>query len=155
MPAIEPNPPKSPKATLREKIEAHRNNPNCAACHAGIDPLGIAWDNYDAIGQFRSTESGKPIDTAVTLTNIAPDMDGTYPNARAMLEHLAVSKTAGDCYALQWFRYALKREPVARDACTLQRALTAFQSSQGGIKELVKAMVMSNAFRYGLKEAEL
>ena len=42
MPAIEPNPPKSAKATLREKIEAHRNDVNCAACHAKIDPLGVA-----------------------------------------------------------------------------------------------------------------
>ena len=56
VPAIEPNPPKSPKATLREKIEAHRSNANCAACHAKIDPLGLAWDNYDAIGQWRTRE---------------------------------------------------------------------------------------------------
>jgi len=82
-------------------------------------------------------------------------MDGSYPNARAMLERLAVSKTAGDCYALQWFRYALKREPVSRDACTLQSALGAFQTSQGGIQDLVKALVSSSAFRYGVKEAGL
>lgn len=148
----EPN--MDPNATTRERFAAHSANPTCAACHTKIDPPGFAFENYDAIGQYRSTESGKPIDTAVTLTNVAPDMDGTYPNARAMLEKLAVSKTAGDCYALQWFRYALKREPVARDACTLQRALSAFQGSQGGIKELVKAMVSSNAFRYGVKEAD-
>lgn len=148
----EPN--MDPNATTRERFAAHSANPTCAACHTKIDPPGFAFENYDAIGQYRSMESGKPIDTAVTLTNIAPDMDGTYPNARAMLEKLAVSKTAGDCYALQWFRYALKREPVARDACTLQRALGAFQTSQGGIKQLVKAMALSDAFRYGLKEAD-
>ena len=57
VPAIEPNPPTSPKATLRDKLEAHRNNANCAACHAKIDPLGLAWDNYDAIGQWRTHEN--------------------------------------------------------------------------------------------------
>ena len=56
MPAIEPNPPTSAKATLRDKLEAHRSNANCAACHAKIDPLGLAWDNYDAIGQWRTRE---------------------------------------------------------------------------------------------------
>ena len=51
-----PETPQSPKATLRQKIEAHRNDANCAACHAKIDPLGLAWDNYDAIGQWRTVE---------------------------------------------------------------------------------------------------
>ncbi len=54
--AIEPNPPESPKATIRQKIEAHRSNANCAACHAQIDHFGLAWDNYDAIGQWRTRE---------------------------------------------------------------------------------------------------
>jgi len=141
-------------ATTRERFAAHSNNPTCAACHTKIDPPGFAFESYDAIGQFRSTEAGKPIDTAVTLVNVAPDIDGSYPNTRAMLEHLATSKTAGDCYALQWFRYALKREPVMRDACTLKRALGAFQTSQGGVKDLVRALASADAFRYGVKEAE-
>jgi hypothetical protein len=141
-------------ATTRERFAAHSNNPTCAACHTKIDPPGFAFESYDAVGQFRSSEAGKPIDTAVTLVNVAPDVDGSYPNARAMLEHLAASKTAGDCYTLQWFRYALKREPVTRDACTLKRALGAFQTSQGGIKDLVRALASADAFRYGVKEAE-
>lgn len=141
-------------ATTRERFAAHSNKPSCAACHTKIDPPGFAFESYDAIGRFRSTEAGKSIDTAVTLANVAPDIDGSYPNARAMLEHLAGSKTAGDCYALQWFRYAFKREPVARDACTLKRALDAFQTNQGGVKDLVRALASADAFRYGVKEAE-
>jgi hypothetical protein len=141
-------------ATTRERFAAHSNDPTCAACHRKIDPPGFAFESYDAVGRFRSSEANKPIDTAVTLVNVAPDIDGSYPNARAMLEHLAASKTAGDCYALQWFRYALKREPVTRDACTLKRALDAFQTSQGGVKDLVRALASADAFRYGVKEAE-
>ncbi|MFM7110365.1 MAG: DUF1592 domain-containing protein, partial [Planctomycetota bacterium] len=74
--AIEPNPPNSPKATLRQKIEAHRNNANCAACHAKIDPLGLAWDNYDAIGQWRTHEKvpqGTGKDPAVDPSGVMPD----------------------------------------------------------------------------------
>ena len=141
-------------ATTRERFAAHSNDPTCAACHTKIDPPGFAFESYDAVGQYRSREADKPIDTAVTLVNVAPDVDGSYPNARAMLEHLASSKTAGDCYALQWFRYALKREPISRDACTLKRALGAFQTSQGGVKALVRALASADAFRYGVKEAE-
>jgi hypothetical protein len=57
VPAIEPNPPeRRPKVTCASKLEAHASDANCAACHAKIDPLGLAWDNYDAIGQWRTRE---------------------------------------------------------------------------------------------------
>ena len=74
--AIEPSPPESPKATLRQKIEAHRNNASCAACHAKIDPLGLAWDNYDAIGQWRTHEKvaqGVGKDPAIDSSGVLPD----------------------------------------------------------------------------------
>lgn len=54
--AIEPNPINEPKATFRMKLEAHKANPNCAACHQKIDPLGLAFENYDAIGNWRTVE---------------------------------------------------------------------------------------------------
>src|SRR5206468_2565022 len=45
---VEPTPPAQPKATLRQKLAAHQSDANCAACHKKIDPLGFAFDNYDA-----------------------------------------------------------------------------------------------------------
>ena len=45
------------KTTVREKLERHRADPNCAACHRRIDPLGLAFDNYDAIGRWRTVET--------------------------------------------------------------------------------------------------
>ena len=48
---------KSKKATVREKLELHRADPNCAGCHRRIDPLGLAFDNYDAIGRWRTVEA--------------------------------------------------------------------------------------------------
>jgi len=56
VPAIEPTPATQPKATLRNKLDAHKKNESCAACHAKIDPLGLAFDNYDAIGRWRTEE---------------------------------------------------------------------------------------------------
>ncbi len=76
---IEPNPPDSPKATIRQRIEAHAQNPNCAACHRNIDPLGLAFDQFDAIGQWRTherVEKGKGDDPPV-------DASGTLPDGRA------------------------------------------------------------------------
>jgi hypothetical protein len=54
--SIEPTAATAPKATLRMKLESHKSNINCASCHKRIDPLGLAFDNYDAIGRWRSEE---------------------------------------------------------------------------------------------------
>ena len=56
VPAIEPTPATQPKATLRNKLDAHKRDETCAACHQKIDPLGLAFDNYDAIGRWRTEE---------------------------------------------------------------------------------------------------
>jgi hypothetical protein len=76
---IEPNPPDSPKATIRQKIEAHARNANCAACHRGIDPLGLAFDQFDAIGAWRTHERVDKGTGADPLVNPS----GTLPDGRA------------------------------------------------------------------------
>jgi hypothetical protein len=54
--------------SVRERLEEHRKNPTCAACHAPMDPLGFALENYDAVGGWRSaTEAGTPVDAIGTL----------------------------------------------------------------------------------------
>jgi hypothetical protein len=146
VPAVDPN------ATTRERFALHSQSPSCAGCHDKIDPAGFAFESYDALGAYRATENGKAIDTSVEVVNIAPDLNGPYPNVPALLAKLASSQTASDCYTVQWFRYALKREPLGRDACSLQRMLTAFRGSQGGIRDLVLAVASADAFRYAEKE---
>src|SRR5262249_51828679 len=53
--------------TLRQRMEQHRANPACANCHARLDPLGFAFENYDAVGAFRKKEGGFDIDASGTL----------------------------------------------------------------------------------------
>ncbi len=144
----------NPNATTRERFAAHSNNPTCAGCHSKIDPAGFAFEHYDALGQYRETENGQAIDTSVTVVNLADDLTGDYPDLRALLERLAQSKTASDCYTTQWFRYALKRDPVRRDACSLKNMLTAFEAGDGRVADLVRAVAGADAFRHGVKEAE-
>ena len=70
-----PTNPTRPKATLRQKLEAHINDPNCTACHAKIDPLGLAFENYDAIGRWRTEEftDGIGENPKVTAAGMLPD----------------------------------------------------------------------------------
>jgi mono/diheme cytochrome c family protein len=59
VPALGTPSPKEKKTTVREKLESHRSDANCNGCHRRIDPLGLAFDNYDAIGRWRTTETIK------------------------------------------------------------------------------------------------
>jgi hypothetical protein len=53
--------------TLREQLAAHRENPSCAGCHAFLDPMGFAFEHYDAVGRYRQQEKGQPIDASGKL----------------------------------------------------------------------------------------
>jgi mono/diheme cytochrome c family protein len=73
-------------ATMRERMEAHRRSPACAGCHKIMDPLGLALENFDAVGAWRSDDAGEPIDASGSLT------DGTVVNGpvslrEALLRH--------------------------------------------------------------------
>lgn len=76
---IEPVPPEGNRVTIRQRIEAHAKNASCAACHRTIDPLGLAFDQYDAIGQWRTVEH---VPTGVGEHPPA-DAAGVLPDGRA------------------------------------------------------------------------
>jgi mono/diheme cytochrome c family protein len=67
VPALKDNGENGQFLSMRERMEQHRKNPVCASCHARMDPLGFAMETFDAIGQSRTSEFGKPIDTSGTL----------------------------------------------------------------------------------------
>lgn len=74
---IEPNPVTSPKATLRMKLQAHIHDPQCVSCHRAIDPLGLAFENFNAIGRWRTVEA-----TEGTGDDPAVDPSGELPDGR-------------------------------------------------------------------------
>jgi hypothetical protein len=85
--------------TLREILEQHRQNPTCAGCHAQVDPIGLALENFDAIGAFRTTDGGQPIDASV-------DIDGTPVEGLSQLsQHIAGDPAFGSCVVRQLYRF--------------------------------------------------
>jgi hypothetical protein len=95
MPAPPPNVPQLESSnkegkpmTVREMLEMHRANPTCASCHKSMDPLGLSLENFDAIGQWRTTDSGRVIDASGVL------LDGTKVDGpRELRQALLVKKT--------------------------------------------------------------
>jgi hypothetical protein len=67
VPPLKENDGRSKPEALRERMEQHRNNAVCSSCHARMDPLGFALENYDAIGGWRQSDSGAPINSTITL----------------------------------------------------------------------------------------
>jgi hypothetical protein len=72
--------------TLRQRMEQHRRNPVCAACHSKMDPLGFALENFDGVGAFRTVDGGAPVDPSGTMLNGAA-FDGPSAFKRLLLSH--------------------------------------------------------------------
>jgi hypothetical protein len=85
VPALQESGEHEAPKSVRARMEQHRANPACAACHKVMDPLGFALENFDAIGRWRATDGGGPIDPSGTLANGAA-VDGPATLARALLE---------------------------------------------------------------------
>jgi hypothetical protein len=65
--------PPDENSTTRQNLEAHRVEPACAACHAAFDPMGLALEHFDPIGQYRETENGLPIDATGVIGGMSFD----------------------------------------------------------------------------------
>jgi hypothetical protein len=133
-------------SSTRERFVQHETQPLCAACHANMDPLGFAFEGYDAIGAFRTTDGPHAVDAHGSLTG--SDVDGDFNDTLGLVSRLATSKDVAACVATQWFRYANGRTEGARDRCTLAGVQQAFASSQYDMRSLPLAIVLSDAFRY-------
>ena len=135
----------NPDATTRERFSAHRENPACAACHDIIDPLGFAFEHFDATGRYRDAEGDLAIDASGELV-ATKDMNGFFNGVNELNAIFTESAQVRDCMATQWLRYAIRVEETSANACSLQQVKRAFDS--GNIKELIFAIVQSDAFRY-------
>ncbi len=144
---IEPVPPQGDKVTVRQRLEVHATDANCASCHANIDPLGFAWDQYDAIGQWRTHElvpTGKGPNPLVDATGVMPDgrpfkdanefkqrlLEDRDKVARAFIEHLST--------------YALRRVLTFDDQDDLDAILVEAEKSNYRVEDIVRAVALSD-----------
>lgn len=147
--AIPPNP--DPDATTREIFEEHTSNPECAGCHELIDGIGLGFEGYDAVGAYRESQNGLPVDQSGNV--LGSDVDGEFDGAVELAAKLATSDDVRSCVARQWFRYAFGRiEDTGGDACSLEVLDAAFAQSDYDVRELMVALVQTDAFRYRLAD---
>ena len=146
VPAIEPPTAQSPKASLRDKLTAHSTNPNCAACHAKIDPLGFAWDNYDAIGQWRTQEkvpAGLGADPTIISAGEMPD-GRAFKDSVAFKQLLLADRDAvAKAFIEHLCTYALRRVLTFDDKDDINAIATEAKKHDYRIKDIVKAVATS------------
>jgi len=134
--------PSATATTVRERLEAHRANPACAACHDRIDPIGFAFEGFDAVGRVRTEDGGLPIDT----TAVMPD-GTTLDGLTALQQHLADDPRLAACAAERVFVYAHGRDPRSLDEHALQTTVETFEALGGSFVDLLVATVLSEPFR--------
>lgn len=103
--------------SVRERLATHRANAACAACHNMMDPIGLSLENFDAIGNWRATDSGAAVDPSGRLFDGTP-LDGPVSLRQALLAHTDAFVTT---FAENFLSYALGRLLDPRDMPTVRR----------------------------------
>ncbi|WP_437910518.1 DUF1592 domain-containing protein [Sorangium sp. So ce327] len=139
--------------TARERFNQHASNARCAGCHQLMDPIGFAFENFDAVGAYRTEEGGQVIDVSGEMV-LSDDMDGPFVGVRQLAEKLAGSAQVRECLATQWFRYTAGRFENIDDECSLDGLRAGFHGSEGDLVELIVATTQTDAFLYRSAIAE-
>ena len=128
---------------LRQLMERHRANPACASCHARIDPLGFALENFDAIGRWRTTDAGAPIDSSGVLP------DGTRLDGVAALRNVLLSRPDefASVFAERMLVYALGRRVEYYDFPAIRKIVRESAQHEYRWSSLILATAQSMPFQ--------
>ncbi|HEU4620183.1 MAG TPA: DUF1592 domain-containing protein [Gammaproteobacteria bacterium] len=143
VPALEENGATGKPRSVRERLEQHRASPVCAACHAIIDPPGLALENFDPVGRWRDTDSGQPIDASTTLPGgVAISGPSGLREAILSRPELFVSTLTQKLMV-----YALGRRLEAEDMPTVRRIVREAARDDYRFSALVLGIVRSPEFQ--------
>jgi mono/diheme cytochrome c family protein len=135
----------APARTVRERLEQHRANPTCFACHGVMDPLGMALENFDTVGQFRSND--RDTLSAIDASGVLPD--GKAINGPSDLRAALVERSDMFVQTLteNLMTYGLGRELTWRDMPTVRGVVRAAAKDDYRFESIVYHVVTSDAFR--------
>lgn len=144
VPVIDLADPEIAKMTLKQRIENHRNQAACNSCHAKIDPWGIAFENFDAIGSWRTEVQGQPVDASSLLFN-QQKLDGVDGLKRFLLENRQDQFVRAMVYKLT--TYALGRPLTFGDHAAVDQITADVRQQGDGLGTMVTAIVESDLFQ--------
>ena len=140
--------PDEPHETLRHRMRVTRED-ECWRCHQKMDPLGLPFEQFNHLGQWRSTEQKKPVDTGgEILFSGEASLDGSVKNPLEMIQKLAASQRVEQVFVRHAFRYWMGRNENINDAPVLREAYKAYKVSGGSLKALLISLLTSDSFLY-------
>jgi hypothetical protein len=145
-PNVPPAKPATSGGTTRMRFVEHDQNACAKACHSIMDPIGFAFEHYDGIGRYRTTDNDLPVDSTGSL-----EIDGVvqpFADAVELTRMLATSSKVRQCVARQWFRFAVGRKDTEADATSLAAVQTAFAAHSFDLRDLAPAIAGSRSFRF-------
>lgn len=129
--------------TTRDRFSTATTVTACRGCHALINPLGFAFENFDAVGRFRLTENGHPVDATAKLPTSPPaNVDGLADLARVLVNDRQVRA----CVARQFSTWALRRAVTQEEYCSMRNQAAPFFEESGSLSALVTGLLRSEAF---------
>jgi hypothetical protein len=135
--------------TLRDRLELHRADPTCASCHRIMDPIGLAMENFDLIGRWRTAENGHPLNTQTEL------MDGTAIDGPVALRQALLAR--GDMVASniieKLLSYALGRDVHSPDMAAVRKIAATAGADDYRFSDIILGIVESEPFRMNIVEA--
>ena len=140
-------PDPEPGLSTRERFSEHSSNEACVGCHQLIDPIGFGFEAYDAIGRFRTTDEGVPVDDSGEIIG-SVDADGTFEGVPGLNQLLVESEQARECVAKQMFRFTFGRTETTRDDCSLAILYETARSTGWNIREMLVALTLTDAFLF-------
>lgn len=144
VPELVADDPSAKSMTSRELLEKHRESPQCASCHAKMDPIGFMLENFDAIGRWRTEDAGQPIDASGELPK-----SGMFVGPEG-LKDLLLSRKADfvETMTQKMLIYALGRGPRPIDRCVIADARERLDAGEDRISAIVHAITQSTAFTH-------
>ena len=131
--------------TEREQSTARTSDAVCGACHKLMDPIGISFQKFDALGRYKPTNpDGTDVDSAGSLDGT--DQDGPVTSPSQLASKLAASDAVRLCVSKQMVTFALGRELGTADECEQNRVAAAVQASGGHLTDLIGAIVRGPTF---------
>lgn len=126
--------------TARDRLAEHRENASCAGCHAQMDPIGLALENFDGVGVWRDLENGATIDPSGELDGVA------YADGVGLGETLSEHPRLLECMVRNLYRYATGHIETAGEARSIYLLARDFEE-EGLVRALLAELLMSEGFR--------
>ncbi|MDX2022460.1 MAG: DUF1592 domain-containing protein [Deltaproteobacteria bacterium] len=134
--------PADANLSMRDFLEEHRKNPTCASCHKLMDPIGVAFENFDAIGAFRTKDAGREIDASGAIEGKA------YRNLPELAAVLRSSPEVAMCVVKDLLRYATADSAAEQDPEVIAELTKTFEANGRQLRDLAAAIATSDSFRF-------